>query len=175
MRRAWPAVTMAILAVALAGCSSNEEPSEVPSTSASGPNFSNLTPLPTGLLDEDTRETYMPRSVAKWDVASRESAVKAGEEAMRLFARPSLDHSTWWDEISPLMNDTARKDYAYVQPQSIPASKVTGPGKLIEEESAYVANIEVPTDAGTYVVILNRVDGDSPWMISRYVFPDKAM
>lgn len=174
MRRAWPTATMAVLAVALAGCSANEEPKDVPSASASTPNFSNLTPLPTGLLDEDTRETYMPRSVATWDAASREAAVKAGEEAMGLFARPTLDQKTWWDEISPLMNDVARKDYAYVQPNSIPANKVTGPGKLIEEDSAYVATIEVPTNAGAYGVILNRADADSPWKIARFIFPDKA-
>ncbi|ALQ32612.1 hypothetical protein ATC04_18545 (plasmid) [Arthrobacter sp. YC-RL1] len=92
---------------------------------------------------------------------------------MRLFARPTLDQATWWEELSPLMNDVARKDYAYVQPQSIPANKVTGPGKIVEEDSASVVRIEVPTNAGTYVVILNRTDADSPWKIARYIFPEK--
>lgn len=173
MRRAWPITTMAFLAVALAGCSVNGDPAEEPSTPATSPNFSNLTPLPTGYLDEDTRETYMPHTEPKWDAPSRKSAVTAGEEAMRLFARPTLDQATWWDEISPLMNDVARKDYAYVQPQSIPANKVTGPGKLVDEDSPSVARIEVPTNAGTFVVILNRSDADSPWKIARYIFPEK--
>lgn len=173
MRRAWPVITMAFLAVALAGCSVNGEPAGEASSSATPPNFSNLTPLPTGYLDEDTRETYMPRTEPKWDASSRKSAVTAGEEAMRLFARPTLDQETWWDEISPLMNDVARKDYAYVQPQSIPANKITGPGKLVDEDSPSVARIEVPTNVGNFVVILNRSDADSPWKIARYIFPEK--
>lgn len=173
MRRAWPTITMAFLAVALAGCSTSEEPVSEPPATISSPNFSNLTPLPTGFLDEDTGETYTPHTEPQWDAASRKSAVTAGEEAMRLFARPTLDQATWWEELSPLMNDVARKDYAYVQPQSIPANKVTGPGKIVEEDSASVVRIEVPTNAGTYVVILNRTDADSPWKIARYIFPEK--
>lgn len=175
MRRTWPLTTVAVLAATLTGCgvSGGEAPEPAP-TPTSSPNFSTLTPLPSGHFDEDTRETYMPQNEPEWDVSSRESAVKAGEEAMRLFARPALEQDTWWKEISPHMNDVARKDYAYVQPESIPASKVTGAGKLIEEGSAYVANIEVPTNAGIYVVILNRVDADSPWKIARYVPPEQG-
>ena len=88
MRRAWPTVTMAFLAVALAGCSASEEPVAVSPSPTSSPNFSNLTPLPTGFLDEDTRETYTPHAEPQWDAMSRKSAVTAGEEAMRLFAPP---------------------------------------------------------------------------------------
>ena len=40
------------------------------------------------------------------------------------------------------------------------------------ETSAYIAGVEVPTDAGVYTVILSRVDGASPWLVERFTPPE---
>lgn len=166
-------VALALAGLMLTACSPDDAATPAPTEPSSTPDFSELEPLPPGYLDEDTQEIYEPENVPEWDSSSRRAAVKAGEQAMALFARPSLDKDTWWDEISPLMTDTARDYYAYVEPSSIPASKVTGSGELVDDTSAYLAYVDVPTDAGTFSVIMNRADADSDWKIARYVFPEQ--
>lgn len=166
-------LVLAITPFILAGCTA--QPSVQPEDQGPSPtpDFSDVTRLPPGYVDEDSGEVYEPEQVPEWDSTSRLAAVAAGEQAMTMFARPTLDKDTWWDEISPLMTETARQNYAYVEPTSIPASKVTGPGELVDDESAYLAYVEVPTNAGTFTVILNREDADSDWKIARYVFPEQ--
>lgn len=173
MRRGSSLVALAIAAAALTGCTVSDAPEQESPEPSRTPDFSDVTRLPPGYVDEDSGEVYEPEQVPEWDSASRRSAVSAGEQAMTMFARPSLDKDTWWGEISPLMTDTARQNYAYVEPSSIPANKVTGSGELVDDESAYLAYVEVPTNAGTFTVILNREDADSDWKIARYVFPEQ--
>ena len=88
------------------------------------------------------------------------------------FARPSLDYDTWWAELSPLLTQQAQQDYAYVDPANVPATGVTGPAAVVDETSAYVASVEVPTDVGTYTLVLTRVDAASPWLASRFTPPE---
>ena len=90
---------------------------------------------------------------------------------MAAFARPGLDYDTWWAELTPLLTQQAQQDYAYVDPANVPASAVTGPGVLVDERSAYVADVEVPTDAGTYTLVLTRTDAAAPWLTSRFTPP----
>lgn len=45
--------------------------------------------------------------------------------------------------------------------------EVTGEGFIVNDASAYVATVEVPTDAGRYQLVLNRKNADAPWLVSR--------
>ncbi|MBW9207953.1 hypothetical protein KV097_18600 [Mumia sp. zg.B17] len=156
--------------LALTGCGAQDEasPSLAPSSSTPGaPDLEQFTPPPSGLVDEDTGESVEPRPVPEWDDASRAAVVKAAETALRAFARPTLDHQTWWTQLEPLLTPQAAADYSYVDPANIPALKVTGPGLIVLDTSAYVATVEIPTSVARYQLILTRKDAGAPWLTSR--------
>jgi hypothetical protein len=170
-RVAWAAGTLAV-AAALGACAGGAfvgEPvvsTPEPVTSASvdpdrypGP--------PDGVVDEDTGETVTARPVPVWDEASREAAADAAQAVTAAFARPDLDQDAWWAGLEPLLTQQAALDYAYVDPANVPATAVTGPGTVAAGTSAYVATVEVPTDAGPYAIVLTRQDAAAPWLTAR--------
>ncbi|TWS23863.1 hypothetical protein FK530_24275 [Tsukamurella conjunctivitidis] len=160
----------------LAGCAGQHEaPAPSPSAFSSTPSFPDpgqFSTPPSGVVDEDTEETIAPGPAPIWDADSRASAIDAAETAMTAFARPDLDYDAWWSVVAPLLTAQAQQDYAYVDPVSIPVKQVTGAGKVTDEESAYVGHVEVPTDVGTYTVVVIRADGASPWLVSRFTPPE---
>lgn len=169
----------AVVALALSACSGQGEspsttttPPPTPASTSTPLDLGQFTPAPAGAIDEDTGETITARPVPTWDQQSRAAVVEAAQTAMAAFARPSLDYDTWWAELSPLLTQQAQQDYSYVDPANVPAAAVTGTGTLVDETSAYVANVQVPTDVGTYTLVLTRVDAASPWLASRFTPPE---
>lgn len=164
-----------VCSLILAGCTSQDEGatptpvtvSSTPTPAPSMPDLSQFTPPPSGLIDEDTGEIIEPQPVPQWDEASRVAVVAAAEAAMTAFARPDLDEETWWAGIEPLFTDEAAQRYAYVDPANIPVREVIAEGFIIDDASAYVAIVEVPTDAGRYQLVLNRRNAEAPWLVSR--------
>ncbi len=181
MQRTGAGVVVLGVALVLAGCSGQDEgATPAPSVSVTSPsapvtpNIDQYTAPPSGLVDEDTGETIKPQTVPEWDEESRRGVVAAAEAAMRAFARPEADYRTWWAQLEPLLTPQAAQDYAYVDPANVPAREVTGPGELAWDTSAYVGRVEVPTDAGTYTLLLIRQDADSPWLVARITPSDGA-
>lgn len=178
MRKIGTVIVVTAAAVVLAGCTgtaSTPAPAPTPSGSTSGPIFpdaSQMTPAPEGAIDEDSGETHGPRPVPLWDDDSRQSAIAAAGTVMSAYARPDLGFEEWWAQLQPLLDQKATADYAYMDPSRIVASSVTGPGVITDESSAYVAYVDVPTNAGTYGLILSRADADSPWLASRFIVPE---
>ncbi len=101
----------------------------------------------------------------------RSNAIAAAEKALTAFARPDLSSTDWWAALSPLLTPQAQQDYQSVDPANIPAHKLAGSGTIVDESSTYAVSVEVPTDAGTYTIILTRRDGASPWLASRFTPP----
>lgn len=142
-------------------------PLAVPSVDTSG-----LPTAPIGRVDEHTGETIAPIKVPVWDQKSRESVVDAAEHAMEIYAQPDLSQDEWFTQMEPLMTQKAALDYSYLEPSSLPVKKVTGKGKLVNETSAYIGRVEVPTDNGTYTVLLNRSSADADWKVHRFTPPE---
>ena len=192
MHRLAPGVGATIAALTLAACSvspaspaNHETPAATePTVASAAPGdlshaptpAQTLTPTstPTLVLDEDTGEPVTRQAVPEWDEQSRAAAVAAAEAALTAFARPDLDHDTWWSELTPLLTQQAQYDYAQVAPANIRVNQVVGPGVLVGDESAYVARVEVPTSVGTYLVILTRDDAHSPWLTARFTPPKRG-
>ena len=174
-----------IAALVLAGCAGPDQGSaptpetETISPAASThapatPELDRYTPPPSGLIDEDSGETIEPREVPTWDESSRREVVAAAENALRAFAQPDAGYDEWWAELEPLLTSQAAEDYAYVDPANVPVKEVAGSGALVDESSAYVGRVEVPTDAGRYTLLLNRRDAGAPWLVSRITPPEDA-
>jgi len=105
--------------------------------------------------------------VPKWDDASRASLLSAAVKAMTAFARPDLPEKQWWAALEPLLTAEGAQFYSFVDPANIPARKVTGPAVIVNEESAYVTDVDIPTDAGVYRLVITRPHGAAPWLVSR--------
>ncbi|MBX9244632.1 hypothetical protein ICW40_07390 [Actinotalea ferrariae] len=106
-----------------------------------------------------------------WDEVDRQAAIDAAVTALELFARLDQPYEQWWAELAPLMSAQAQIDYQYVDPVNVPIRAVTGHGVLVDETSASIAGVEIPTDVGTYVVTLSRADDGAPWLVERFTPP----
>lgn len=170
----------AVLALVTAACGSGSGAPDTATPTASATSSASaavipdgeFTAAPDGVVNEDTGEVVGDHVVPEWDAQSREAVTRTAEKAMTAFARPGMAADQWWDELEPLLSSAAQLDYSYTDPANVPASAVTGPGTLVDDSSAYLGYVEVPTDAGTYTVVLSRLDGAAPWLVERLAPPD---
>jgi len=167
-----------VLVTAACGSSSGASGAVAPTpsaTSSASPSVlpeGEFTAAPDGVVNEDTGEVVGDHVVPVWDTQSREAVTRTAEKAMTAFARPGMAADQWWDELEPLLSAAAQLDYSYTDPANVPASAVTGPGTLVDDSSAYLGYVTVPTDAGMYTVVLSRLDGAAPWLVERLAPPD---
>ncbi|PPF72628.1 hypothetical protein [Pseudoclavibacter sp. Z016] len=178
-RHARSTLGLALLAaLTLTGCGtadvgeSEATPVATPTSTMYVPDLEQLTPPPAGIIDDKTGQTTGPKAPAVWDETSRAAAVSAAETAMTAYARPSVDPNTWIEDLTPLLTPKAAKDYNFIRNGNIPATQVTGPGVIVNDDSVYLAHVEVPTDAGTWTVMIVREYGDSPWLVERFTPPE---
>lgn len=176
MRKAWPmAMSTALAAVLVTGCTSTQPVNPTPTETPSGfTAFPSATPFPSNAIDPETGEGPSAIPAATWTPDDRQAAVDAAVAALTAYARPDLDAETWWAELSPLLNENARRDYAYVQPRAIQATQVTGVGVITDDTATLIVRVEVPSDVGIYEILLNRRDGASPWLVARFTPPERG-
>jgi hypothetical protein len=164
-------------AVLLSGCTGGAATSAGQQAPLSDPPASALPAQPSaaagGPTDQDA-ELGEPEVVPTWDDTARRGAVDKAEAAMTAFVRPDLDESAWWSQLSPLLTPAAQVAYAGTDPAQVPARSVVGAGRLVDESSAYLARVEVPTDIGPYLVLLSRDGQGAPWLVERLTPPPGA-
>lgn len=170
MYRTWEHAVLvsagAMLLIGTTACASSspdEAPIGTPSTS---------TIEPSGPNDVDTELPSAPASPT-WDAASRTSAVGAATSTMETFTSHLDDEAAWWRSLEPNLSAQAAADYAGVDPAEVPARAVTGEAELVDDSSAYLAVVEVPTDAGAYQVMLSRTGAGEPWLVERLTPPSR--
>lgn len=99
--------------------------------------------------------------------ASQTDAVAAAERVVTVFARPTLDEAQWWNELVPLLSQKGAVAYEGTLPSNVPVTAVTGPAAVLPASTEVAALVEVPTDAGPYIVTLVRDSADQPWLAER--------
>ncbi|RCV53758.1 hypothetical protein DEF23_17020 [Marinitenerispora sediminis] len=92
---------------------------------------------------------------------------------MTAFVSNRSDEEAWWEEIRGHLSPQAQMEFQETDPANIPATEVTGDGELADDSSAYLAWVDVPTDVGTYEVLLSRTEQDSPWQVERLTPPEE--
>ena len=90
---------------------------------------------------------------------------------MTTFTDHRADADSWWADLEPALSAQAAADYAGTDPAAVPARAVTGTAVLVDDSSAYLASVEVPTDAGAYEVLLSRAGAGAPWLVERLTPP----
>lgn len=165
---------MAPIAIAallsLAGCASTPAADEAPSVPPSA--SSSTTAAPSEGSDEsghiDGEEDDHP-SVPVPEAApeSQMDAVTAATATLTAFARPALPEEQWWNELLPLLSQKGAVAYEGTLPSNIPVTAVTGTAAVLEASTDVATLVEVPTDAGPYIVTLVRGSSAEPWLAER--------
>lgn len=172
MRGSIALACVGVAIAALSGCGSPTEPAPtVPTgTQLTTPSWSlppvvDLSPAPAG-VEDDTQPgvTITPLAVPTWDAGSRAAATARAAEIMTAFARPTLGYEDWWADLAPLLSEQAQQDYSFVDPANIPVHAVIGDPVLVDESSAFLARVQVPTDVGVYELLLSRTDATASWV-----------
>lgn len=118
------------------------------------------------VVDSESGEVMSQEPVPEWDKTSQREAVNAAIDATSAFAQPDLSQDEWFEELEPYLTADAAESHSFTDPANVPVSDVTGPGELIDDTSAYLGVVSVPTDAGDYHVTVVREDGESEWLVS---------
>ena len=92
-----------------------------------------------------------PSQAQRWRAAQVRAAGFAAA-----FVRSTQDPHVWWARVKSFMTPQAAADYEGVDPTAVPYTKVTGPGVVVplEGPSDLVTAVQIPTDAGVYMVYL---------------------
>lgn len=87
---------------------------------------------------------------------------------MKAMARPQhhVDPTVWWKRVASMLSDDAVDLYWGLLPDAVEFSQITGSVKVLpgRRESWWLRQVEVPTDAGRYVVIVQL---DTPGISDR--------
>lgn len=175
MRRitGWQLVGIASVGIALSACSStggstrpaqSPEDSPVARATITAPTQS----APATVIEGDEPQ---PLNSPTNDVQSQRTATVLAVEAMTAFARPDVAEALWWADLSPLLSNQARQAYKATDPAHVPAHRITGPARLLPSATGYLAEAVVPTDVGSYRVLMSRPGQNAPWSVERFKPP----
>lgn len=161
MRRLLPAVTVGAV-LALTGCSNDNlmpSPSPAPLSSTAA---SSSAAEPSPALDE------LPASsaaVPTWTERDAETTRLLALDVMRDFAHSERPADVWYEQLAGYLTAAGQAAYYGTDPAEV---EVTNVGDaVVTSPSAYLAEATVDTDAGPYLVLMVREDGDSAWKVER--------
>ena len=164
MKHALVAVVPLIAALALTGCvgATESPPVAPPTSSTSAPS----TPSGTAVPGEPTdNASVLPVPEAGTD--SRADAITVAEKVVRTFGQPTLDATTWMNNMYPLLTQTGAAAYEGTDPAKVPVHQVTGAGIILDGSTEVALIVQVPTDAGLYTVSLSRPGASASWLADR--------
>jgi hypothetical protein len=154
----------------LGGCSAAIEPGPA---SPPAHDSSALTPSAAPVPDVAMPSPDPDPSVAPQDsdadiapLAVIHSSVLA-RDVMGKFCRPTLDATTWVNDLYPSLTGAAGEAYATVDPANIPCTAVTGEPYLIDGDASFTMLVGVPTDGGEYRLYVHRAETTDPWLVEQ--------
>lgn len=165
MKRSVLAVVVPFVAVlALTGCVGGSTPprTPAPSTSASTPPTA-----PELAVPEEPTEDASVLPIPEAETSSQSEAITAAETVMTTFGQPTLDASTWMNNLYPLLTQTGAAAYEGTDPAQVPFHQVTGAGTIVEGSTDVALIVQILTDAGLYNVSLSRTGPSMPWLADR--------
>lgn len=151
------AVTVAAVAVTVAGCATGPQRAPASPTGSDQPVAG-----PSTVGESSTSEGEQPGHDGHVHAVPPEPppaarAAPAAAAFAAAWARPSAE--AWWKDLAPLCDEGFAEMLRTVDPSRVPATRVTGPPAATQEPADGVAAFEVPTDTGTVTVTLAGVDG----------------
>lgn len=160
-RRAAALVPLALAAaLTMSACSSTKTGPGVPPEPSTTAPTSDPSASRTPQVYDDA--TVQPAPAATKSATS--SAVSAAEKVVAAYAQPNLSPEAWAQQMTPLLSQSGAVAYEGQDPTTIPATKVTGRGKVLPGATNVALIVQVPTDAGDYTVALSRSGDAAPWL-----------
>lgn len=160
-----PRLATPLLALTLlTGCAAHTTTTAGPPADPATPVASTPAPSPVPVgVPLDSGDPTPPPSTAP---EASPDAPTVAVAAVTAFAHPALPYDTWWAGLAPYLSPTARTAYAGTDPTLVPATAVTGTPVDVGSASAYLDTVQVPTDAGVYVVLCSRTE-DGSWQVEQ--------
>lgn len=156
--RALNIATITALVATLVGCTS-----AAPETSAPPPKPSVSPTAPTSAAPSDTL-----------DDDGRNAGTATAEAALTAFLQRDLPYEAWWAQLKPMLTQEAVFAYEYTDPQSVPATTITGEPLVSAAPSATQLNVLIPTGVGQYMIVLYRENARAGWAVDRLTPPEQA-
>lgn len=128
------------------------------------PTLDSSTPLPSA-TEADRTQGDEPAPTAPDDAQS--AALEHARQSVELYARPTTPQPQWFAELQPLLSSYAGSLFVNVDPTTITATTTTGEPAFEQPPNAYFARVRVSTDAGDFIVSLERLDVADPWLTDR--------
>lgn len=161
-RRAAILVPLALAAaLTLTACTTGADPNVTAPTAA--PDMSTA-PNPSTSSTPSVYDDATAQPAPDASEGAQQSAVDAAEKVVRTYAQPTLSSDEWAQQMTPLLSQSGAIAYEGQDPTTIPATKVTGSGKVLPGATDVALNVLVPTDAGDYNVALSRSGDSAPWL-----------
>lgn len=156
-----------VAALTLAGCTTSA--GTTPTVMATAPSASGAPSQGNDDHDHGDEEEHEHPSVPipEANPTSQTDAVAAAAAAVTAFARPSLPEEQWWNELLPLLSQKGAVAYEGTLPSNISVTAVTGAGVVLDASTDVATLVQVPTDAGAYIVTLVRGSTKEPWLAER--------
>lgn len=132
----------------------DDQGSPDPPTGNPGATLDPHTGVDHGVVDPDP-----PASSADTGPA-QPAAVAAAEEFARAWVHTD---EQWSTRLAELATADVLESLSGVDPATVPATAVTGPGNMVSEVPGW-ASVAVPTDVGT--VVLHVIAVDDAWLVS---------
>lgn len=171
-------VIVAVLGTALVGCAGQTpeaaptvtvppvvNPSTAPETgtqpTVAGPGQVTRSPSTTPSMPSDADSAIVP--------AEEGAAVGAASGFVAAFIAKDVAGATWQSGWEPFLAEQARAAYEDTDQRQVPGSSLTGTPAMQPGGTNGAAIVDVPTDAGTFQVQLNQVNGS--WRVLRAVLP----
>lgn len=156
------------LSLALAGCTtSSPTPVDAPGDASGAPSSAPTATHTDADHAHDEEDDHPSEPVPEAGAASQADALTAAQIVVTAFARPTLDEAQWWTELLPLLSQKGAVAYEGTLPSNIPVTAVTGAAVVLPASTEVATLVEVPTDAGLYIVTLVRGSADEPWLAER--------
>lgn len=159
-RRAAALVPLALAAaLTLTACTTGADPNAAGPTAAPDMSTDPSASSTPSVYDDATAQPAPEASEG-----AQQSAVDAAEKVVCTYAQPTLSPDDWAQQMTPLLSQSGAIAYEGQDPTTIPATKVTGSGKVLPGATDVALNVLVPTDAGDYNVALSRSGDSAPWL-----------
>lgn len=155
-----PAAVAAVIFVTMTvGCSGGEaEPGTLPSARPALSNAPTTSATPTDTLDNE----------------GRAAGTATAQTALTAFLQRDLPYDSWWAQLKPTLTQEAVFAYEYTDPQSVPATTITGEPRMSAAPSATQMNVLIPTGVGQYMIVLYRENARAGWAVDRFTPPEQA-
>lgn len=111
--------------------------------------------------------------------ADQTRIVQAATDTIQAFAKPAkpTSQAAWWAAFSEHLTDEAKHDFEGTDPEVVPITRIAGTPTLLDTDGSYRHLVEVPTDAGDFLVEVQVMDEDvhtARLLISAIVFPEET-